>query len=164
MADKSMVRSFLPHSYFTGAAWNIRYPTECHLKIYFRKISFVRYIFSITLCFKLMHRACYCRMGYCNIWVEWISIIAAVALQPTVARSAPGVGVTKSPFVNISVSKIFNLAKVPVILFASHSYLTGVTAAELRQHLSNMNMIFKRQLVFWQWWKIGKSTERRKLV
>ena len=55
-----------------------------------------------------------------------------------------GMGVTKAPFVNFSVSKIFDLAKVPVILFASHSYLTGVTAAELRQHLSNMNMIFNR--------------------
>ena len=55
-----------------------------------------------------------------------------------------GVGVTKAPFVNFSVSKIFDLAKVPVRLFVSHSYLTGVTAAELRQHLSNMNMIFNR--------------------
>ena len=54
----------------------------------------------------------------------------------------PGVGVTKAPFVNFSVSRIFDLAKVPVRLFASHSYLTGVTAAELRQHLSNMNVIY----------------------
>ena len=56
----------------------------------------------------------------------------------------PGVGVTKAPFVNFSVSKIFDLAEVPVRLFVSHSYLTGVTTAELRQHLSNMNMIFNR--------------------
>ena len=55
-----------------------------------------------------------------------------------------GVGVTKAPFVNFSVSKIFDLAKVPVRLFAWHSYLTGVTTAELRRHLSNMNMIFNR--------------------
>ena len=54
----------------------------------------------------------------------------------------PGVGVTKAPFVNFSVSKIFDNAKVPVRIFVSHSYLTGVTATELRQHLSNMNMIF----------------------
>ena len=53
-----------------------------------------------------------------------------------------GVGVTKAPFVNFSVSRIFDLAKVPVRLFASHSYLTGVTAAELRQHLSNMKVIY----------------------
>ena len=80
------------------------------------------------------------------------------------SEASPGVGVTKAPFVNFSVSKIFGLAKVPVRLFASHSYLTGVTAAELRQHLSNMNMIFNRQPVFWQCWTIGKLTERRKLV
>ena len=56
----------------------------------------------------------------------------------------PGVGVTKAPFVNFSVSQILDLPKVPVRLFASHSYLTGVTAAELRRHLSHMNMIFNR--------------------
>ena len=55
-----------------------------------------------------------------------------------------GVGVTKAPFVNFPVSKIFDLAKVPVRLFVSHSYLTGVTTAELWQHLSNMNTIFNR--------------------
>ena len=54
----------------------------------------------------------------------------------------PGMVVTKAPFVNFSVSKIFDLAKVPVTFFESHWYLTGVTAAELRQHLSNMNEIF----------------------
>ena len=52
-----------------------------------------------------------------------------------------GEGVTKAPLVNFSVSKIFDPIKVPVKLFASHSYLTGVTAAELRQHLSYMNVI-----------------------
>ena len=54
--------------------------------------------------------------------------------------NTPGEGVTN--YVNFSVSKISDVAKVPVRLFASHSYLTGVTAAELRRHLSNMNMIF----------------------
>ena len=53
-----------------------------------------------------------------------------------------GVGVTKAPLVNFSVSKNFDLTKVPVTFFESHSYLTGVIAAELRQHLSNMNVIF----------------------
>ena len=53
----------------------------------------------------------------------------------------PGVGVTKAPFVNFSVSKMFDLAKVHVTVFESRSYLTGVTAAGLRQHLSNMNLI-----------------------
>ena len=50
-----------------------------------------------------------------------------------------GVGVTKAPFVNLSVSKILDLSKVPLKLFESHLYLTG---AELRRHLSNINVIF----------------------
>ena len=62
----------------------------------------------------------------------------------TKKHQGSGVGVTKAPSVNFSVSKIFDPAKVPVWLFASHSYLTGVTAAELRQYLSNMNVIFKK--------------------
>ena len=54
----------------------------------------------------------------------------------------PGVGVTKAPLVNFSVSKIFDLAKVPLRLFESHLFLTGATAAELRRHLSNTNVMF----------------------
>ena len=42
-----------------------------------------------------------------------------------------GVEVTKAPFNNFSVSKHFDLAKVPVRFFKSHSYLTCVPAAEL---------------------------------
>ena len=49
---------------------------------------------------------------------------------PDPLHDSSGVGVTKAPFVNFSVSKIFNLAKLCVRLFASHSYLTGGTAAE----------------------------------
>ena len=49
-----------------------------------------------------------------------------------------GVGVTKAPSVNFSVSKIFDLAKLPLRLFESRLYLTGATAAELRRHLSNI--------------------------
>ena len=45
-------------------------------------------------------------------------------------------GVTKAPFFNFPVSKIFNLAKVSVRFFESRSYLTGVIAAELRRHPS----------------------------
>ena len=56
-----------------------------------------------------------------------------------------GVGVTnmtKAAFVNFSVSKIFDLAKVPVALFESHSYLTGVTTAERIMWYSIANMYF----------------------
>ena len=62
----------------------------------------------------------------------------------------PGVGVTKAPFANFSVSKIFDLAKVTVRFHESHSYLTGVTAAELRRHLPNINVIFNSYHLFWQ--------------
>ena len=51
---------------------------------------------------------------------------------------------TKAPFVNFSVSKIFYLAKVLVRFFKSHSYLTGVTAAQLQWHLSNINVMLNR--------------------
>ena len=51
-------------------------------------------------------------------------------------------GGTKPPFVNFSVSKIFDHAKVPVKFVESHSYLTGITAAELRRHLAIINVIF----------------------
>ena len=43
---------------------------------------------------------------------------------------------------NFFVRKILNLAKAHVRLFESHSYLTGVTTAELRWHLPNISMIF----------------------
>ena len=65
---------------------------------------------------------------------------------------APGVGVTKAPFVNFSTSKIFSLAKVPFRLFESRLYLTGATAAELWQYIAdskvhgaNMGPIWGRQ-------------------
>ena len=54
----------------------------------------------------------------------------------------PGVGIFKGPFVNFSVSKNFDPAKVPARFLDAHSYLTGVNAAELRLHLSNINVIF----------------------
>ena len=53
-----------------------------------------------------------------------------------------GVGVTKAQFVNFSIHKIFDLAKAPFRLFESHLYLAGATTADLRQHLSNTNVIF----------------------
>ena len=49
----------------------------------------------------------------------------------------PGVGVTKAPFVNFSVSTILDLVKLPLRLFEPHLYLTGATATKLRRHLSN---------------------------
>ena len=76
------------------------------------------------------------------IFNETLNNTQLISAVITVTVDGPGVGVTKAPFVNFSVSKIFDLIKVPLRLFKSHSYLTGATAAELRRHPSNINMIF----------------------
>ena len=39
------------------------------------------------------------------------------------------------PFINFSMKEIFDLSKIPVRFFVSLSYFTGVTTAELQQHL-----------------------------
>ena len=51
-------------------------------------------------------------------------------------------GVTKAPAVNLSESTNFDLVKVPFRFFQSLSYLTSITAAELRRYLPNINVIF----------------------
>ena len=80
----------------------------------------------------------------CSLWRQWpiyLSFSITWLLMSWWGKK-PGVGVTKAPFINFSVSKIFDLAKVTVRFFESHSYLTGITAAELQRYLSNINMIF----------------------
>ena len=76
--------------------------------------------------------------------LSYLSLTRSISwlLMPWLLTS-PGVGVTKAPFVSFSVNKIFDLAKVPFRLSKSHLYLTGATTAELRRHLSNINVIFK---------------------
>ena len=59
-----------------------------------------------------------------------------IRLTHVLILRSPGVGVTKSPFLIFSISKIFDLAKVLLGLFGSHLYLTGAA------HLSNINVIF----------------------
>ena len=43
-----------------------------------------------------------------------------------------------------AITNVSGLAEIRVSALGSHSCLTGVTAAELRRHLSNMNVIFHR--------------------
>ena len=79
---------------------------------------------------------------------EWEDVVAADRPAPAyihgpILKVCPGVRVTKAPFVNLSVSKIFYLR-----FFESQSYLAGVTTAELQQHLSNINVIFNIQCLF----------------
>ena len=83
-----------------------------------------------------------CPTGYFTLQARIEGTMLRVVMMHRTVYIGPGVGVTKAPFVNFSVSKIFDPVKVPVRLLASHSYLTGVTAAELRQHLANMNVIY----------------------
>ena len=45
---------------------------------------------------------------------------------------------------------------VNIWFFLSHSYLAGVTAVELRGHLSNVN-VCNSSNVSWQYWKIGNN-------
>ena len=58
-------------------------------------------------------------------------------------RGSSGVGVTKTPLVDLSVKTYSDLATVAFRFFESYSYLTAVTAAKLRRHLSIINVIFK---------------------
>ena len=57
----------------------------------------------------------------------------------------------------ISVKAKFSILQ-KYLLFQSHLYLTGVAAAQL---LSNINVIFNSQCVFWHCWKIKKIMEWR---
>ena len=54
---------------------------------------------------------------------------------------SPGVGVTKPIFSVPLFSQFFRIMKTVVTLKIPSSYLAGVSAAELRRHLANMNMI-----------------------
>ena len=74
----------------------------------------------------------------------------------------PWVGVTKASFVNFSVSKIFDIAKV-----LSHS-LNHIHIWQVSPQLSCGNTCSiwmwysKANMYIWPYWKITKATERRK--
>ena len=72
----------------------------------------------------------------------WVLLVGDKEGTCAGAYRGPGVGGTEAPFVNFSVSKIFDLVKVPVGFFESLSYLAGITAAELRRYLPNINVIY----------------------
>ena len=63
-------------------------------------------------------------------------------------ESHQGVGVTK-PISSLPLfSSFFNIAKTHISYWISRLYLTGVVAAQLRRHLSNMNVIKKSNRYF----------------
>ena len=85
--------------------------------------------------------------GWCGIWLCYHD-----------GGGCPGVGVTLALFVNLSAKGNFYLfwgtSHILWITFICDStYLNGVTAIKLLQHLSNMNFIFNRQQVVWWFWK-----------
>ena len=82
---------------------------------------------------------------YCNC-LSWKYCLLNVVhfILASVILQSPVVGNTKDLVTNFSHGDIFDPSKVPVRSFASGSYLTGVTAAKLQWHLSNMNVIFYR--------------------
>ena len=67
------------------------------------------------------------------------------------------VGVTKAPFANLSFKSTY-------VLWITFISLTGVTTAKLRFHLSNRNVVFHMEPVFWLYWKIETLTELRELL
>ena len=72
------------------------------------------------------------------------SLMRVMDWHRTADKPQPGVGVTKALFVDLSVSKIFDLAKTLLRCFDSHSYLTGVAAAELQRYLPKIKVMFNR--------------------
>ena len=53
------------------------------------------------------------------------------------------------------------MTKLPVKIFKSRSYLTGVIIDQLRRHLSKMNRILKKQTLLWWFCKTVKIPERK---
>ena len=81
----------------------------------------------------------------CLFLIDFVIIrkrVPQVAELPSSACIAlPGVRVTKPIFSVPLFSHFFRMIKTVVTCMISSSYLAGVTAAELRRHLANMNMI-----------------------
>ena len=65
----------------------------------------------------------------------------AIYQRPGPPINWPGVGVTKANSSVPLISRFFTIVKALVTYWISCSYLTGVAAAQLRWHLSNMNVI-----------------------
>ena len=77
----------------------------------------------------------------------------------TIKLIIPRVVFTKAPFVDFPMKHIFKSAKVSVRSDESHLYLTGVTAAKMKRHMSNMSVIFTKWPMFWGFWKKWGNTD-----
>ena len=82
-----------------------------------------------------------------SCFVTFLSPIHHMISQCQTSKSGPtfikpdnsGVGVTKPNSSVLLISRFFDFVKTLIIYWISCSYLTGVAAAKLRWHLSNMN-------------------------
>ena len=146
------------HSDVGGRGWGWRSGWDmCKYNVLLRNLSLRIYIYIFQ------HDGAW--MPTSTYWGRWRAKIGGLwPSRENILIEHTGVGFAKAPFVNFSISKIFDLAKVHLKLFESHLYLTGATAAELRRHLPNINLIFSSQHMFWHCWKIRKITERGKLA
>ena len=110
------------------------------------------WLFILSLCtrmtFSLIFVVCICQQMHFVLFFMYIASRAIKYLYLSKllvsCTSWARVGVTKHPFVNFAVRKIFGLMKMSASLYEWHWYLTGVTAAKLRRHLSNMNAMLQR--------------------
>ena len=75
-------------------------------------------------------------------------------------NSLQRVGVNLAPFLNFYIIReMFDVAQVPIRFVKSLSYLTSVTAVQLRWHPSNGNVIFNSyNTCFYIAWDLGKFT------
>ena len=87
-----------------------------------------------------------CTITVVLVSLQWNAVQLVCYLKELVrsgvwSASAPGVGVTK-PISSVPLfSEFFNNAKTHVDYWISCLYLAGVAAAQLRWHLSNINVI-----------------------
>ena len=122
----------ISNNYFTNA---LLYNNNLHKWQFYCKTDALYIIiiytsgsFTVKLCY-LQHEG----MGDTEVFYQVISMNPLNVLS--------GVGVTKPIFSVPLFSHFFWMIKTVVTCMISSSYLAGVTAAVLRRHLANMNMI-----------------------
>ena len=72
--------------------------------------------------------------------------------QSIIPKTALGWGSLRLPSLFSPAKEFFIVVKIYVRCTDLYSYLSCVTAAELRRHLSNMNVIVRRWTMFWWFW------------
>ena len=118
--------------------------------LYFASVNAVMYAMScytgpryngtqLQLNIKSVHNVTSMNM---DTYINHINLLATNQMTITKQlKTGPGVGVTK-PIFSVPLFSTFSvIVKTNVSYWISRSYLAGVAAAQLRWHLSNMNVI-----------------------